>query len=365
MAQSELYIGLMSGTSLDGVDAVLADFSSGQPALIAASHIPYDANLRGGLLDIHTAGHDELDRAALLALRAGACYADAVAELLDASSIPPQDIAAIGCHGQTVRHRPDLGFTIQLANPAHLVEDTGIAVVADFRSRDIAAGGQGAPLVPAFHRAVFGREDRHRTVANIGGIANLTNLSPAQPVTGFDCGPGNMLMDAWASQSLGERYDREGAWARGGQLIPELLRRLLDEPYFRLPPPKSTGRDLFNSSWLAPRLSASYAAMDVQRTLLEFTIEALAQAVETYCAGTQELLVAGGGARNLALFERISERLHPMTVMTSDKAGIAAEHVEAMAFAWLARQALLGRPGNVPEVTGARGPRILGAIYPV
>jgi anhydro-N-acetylmuramic acid kinase len=173
-----------------------------------------------------------------------------------------------------------------------------------------------------------------------------------------------MLMDVWASKSLGERYDREGAWARSGQLIPELLRRLLDEPYFRLPPPKSTGRDLFNSAWLAPRLSASYAAMDVQRTLLEFTIEALARAVETYCVGTQELLVAGGGARNLALFERISERLHPISVVTSDKAGIAAEHVEAMAFAWLARQALLGQSGNLPEVTGARGPRILGAIYP-
>jgi anhydro-N-acetylmuramic acid kinase len=364
MAQSELYIGLMSGTSLDGVDAVLADFGNPQPVLVAATHIPYDGNLRGDLLAIHTAGHDELDRAALLALRIGANYAYAVAELLDASSISPENIAAIGCHGQTVRHRPDLGFTIQLANPAHLVEDTGIAVVADFRSRDIAAGGQGAPLVPAFHRAVFGREDRHRTVANIGGIANLTNLAPSQPVTGFDCGPGNMLMDVWASQSLGERYDREGAWARSGQLIPELLGKLLDEPFLRLPPPKSTGRDLFNSAWLTSRLSASYAAMDVQRTLLEFTSESLARAVETYCAGTQELLVAGGGARNLALFERMSERLHSVTVLTSDMAGIAAEHVEAMAFAWLARQALLGEAGNVPEVTGARGPRILGTIYP-
>jgi anhydro-N-acetylmuramic acid kinase len=360
----ELYVGLMSGTSLDGVDAVLADFGGDSPRLIASGHIAYDAALRAELLDLHNAGHNELDRAAQLAIRVGDHYAAAVAEVLSRSAAPAADITAIGCHGQTIRHRPELGYTIQLANPARLAEATGIAVVADFRSRDIAAGGQGAPLVPAFHRAVFARPDRHRVVANIGGIANLTNLAPGHPVTGFDCGPASMLMDAWILKSRGERYDSEGAWAREGRTVPELLERLLSEPFLKLPPPKSTGRELFNATWLAPKLRESYPAVDVQATLLEFTAEALSRAVESWCNGAQELLLCGGGARNSTLREHLSKRLHPIPVNVSDDAGIAAEHVEAMAFAWLARQALLGLAGNVAEVTGARGPRILGAIYP-
>jgi anhydro-N-acetylmuramic acid kinase len=362
----ELYIGLMSGTSLDGVDAVLADFGGDAlpPKLIASSHIPYDNVLRADLLALHSAGHAELDRGALLAIRVSDRYAAAVAELMRQSEAAAADISAIGCHGQTVRHRPELGYTVQLANPARLAEASGIAVVADFRSRDIAAGGQGAPLVPAFHRAVFARPDRHRVVANIGGIANLTDLAPGRPVTGFDCGPGNMLMDAWILESKGEPYDHAGNWAREGRLIPELLEQLLSEPFLARDPPKSTGRELFNAAWLAPKLQDSYRAPDVQSTLLEFTVEALARAVETWCRGAAEILLAGGGARNTALRERISKRLHPVPVKLCDDAGIAAEHVEAMAFAWLARQAVLGLAGNIAEVTGARGPRVLGAIYP-
>jgi anhydro-N-acetylmuramic acid kinase len=365
LASRELYVGLMSGTSLDGVDAVLADFGGAQPALIASSYAAYDDALRADLLELHDAGHGELDRAALLAIRVNDRYAAAVADVLRQSSTPAADVKAIGCHGQTVRHRPELGYSVQLANPARLAEAAGITVVADFRSRDIAAGGQGAPLVPAFHRAAFARVDRHRAVANLGGIANLTNLAPGKPVTGFDCGPASILMDAWILKSLGERYDKEGAWARSGRPVPRLLEQLLSEPFLQLPPPKSTGRDLFNMAWLTPKLHASYAAEDVQKTLLEFTAEALSRAVETYCRGTQEVLLAGGGARNSALRERISERLHPILVDVTDSVGIAAEHVEAMAFAWLARQTLHGQAGNVAEVTGARGSRVLGAIYPI
>lgn len=366
MPPRELYIGLMSGTSLDGVDAVMCDFGNpaSLPSLVASYHTHYDDTLRADLLRIHDPGPDELDRAAQLGIRLSDRYAAAATEVLRVSGIPAADIAAIGCHGQTVRHRPELGYSVQLANPSRLAEVTGITVVADFRNRDIAAGGQGAPLLPAFHRAAFARPDRHRVVANIGGIANLTDLAPGAPVIGFDCGPGNMLMDAWILESKGERFDGDGAWARTGRQIPELLARLMSEPFLGLPPPKSTGRDLFNSAWLAPHLQAAYATVDVQRTLLEFTVETLSQAVEAHCGGSAEILLCGGGARNSTLREHLSKRLHPISVSVSDDAGIAAEHVEAMGFAWLARQTMLGLPGNVPEVTGARGSRVLGAIYP-
>ncbi len=364
MPPRELYIGLMSGTSLDGVDAVLADLAAGMPRLLAAGYVPYDPTLRSELLALHDSGQNELDRAAILGNRVSDRYAAAVAEVLRLSSVPAADVAAIGCHGQTVRHRPELGYTVQLANPARLAEASGITVVGDFRSRDIAAGGQGAPLVPAFHRAVFAMPGRHRVVANIGGIANLTCLARGGSVTGFDCGPGNMLMDAWILKTRGEPFDRGGSWASEGRLIPNLLARFLSEPFLQMAPPKSTGRDLFNVAWLEAQLTELLAPADVQRTLLEFTAEALSRAVETYCRGADEVLLAGGGARNSALRERISERLHPIAVNLCDDAGIAAEHVEAMAFAWLARQTLLGQAGNVAEVTGARGPRVLGAIYP-
>jgi anhydro-N-acetylmuramic acid kinase len=361
---AELFIGLMSGTSLDGVDAALVDFSSGAPRLVAAHHRPYDDVLKADLLQIHTAGADEIERAALLGNRLSERYAAVIGELLAAARVEAGAIAAIGCHGQTVRHRPDLGFTTQLGNPARLAEITGICVVADFRSRDVAAGGHGAPLAPAFHQAVFARPGVSRAVANLGGIANLTRLAPGQTVIGFDCGPANMLMDAWSQQAHGQHYDQDGGWAMSGALIPGLLAALLDEPYLKLAPPKSTGRELFNLAWLAPKIKAGYAAADVQRTLLEFTSEALCRAVEKFCPGTEELLLCGGGARNLALIKRVGERLHPLKVMVSDDAGIAAEHVEAMAFAWLARRALRNEPGNLPEVTGAKGLRVLGAIYP-
>jgi anhydro-N-acetylmuramic acid kinase len=364
VSSRELFIGLMSGTSLDGVDAVLAEFGGGRPRTVAASHLPYDDVLRAELLQLHATGSDELHRAALLANRLSDRYADAVAEVLLAGRAAPSDIAAIGCHGQTVRHRPELGYSLQLVSGARLAESAGITVVTDFRNRDIAAGGQGAPLVPAFHQAMFARPARRLVIANIGGIANLTRLAPGEPVIGFDCGPGNMLMDAWIMKSRGERLDRDGTWAAGAKVLPELLAALLREPYLDLAPPKSTGRELFNAEWLAGMVGGGDDAADVQRTLLEYTAETMARAIDTFCQGTQEVLLCGGGARNRTLHARLSERLHPAEVRVSDEVGIAAEHVEALAFAWLARRTLRGETGSLPDVTGAREPRVLGAIYP-
>ena len=361
---SDLFIGLMSGTSLDGVDAVLADFAGERPRVMRAAHIPYDNVLRADLLTLNSSGSDEINRAGLLANRLSDCYAAAVKEVLRKPAVSPARIAAIGCHGQTIRHRPDLGYTVQLANHARLAETTGISVVGDFRSRDIAAGGQGAPLVPAFHRAMFARADTHVVVANIGGIANLTSLAPGMPIAGFDCGPGNLLMDAWIFNSRGERFDRDGAWAMSGKAIPALVESLLGEAFFLCAPPKSTGRDLFNLKWLLAHLHTNYPPADVQRSLLELTAESCSRAIERYCSGAEEIVLCGGGSRNTALRARLQERLDPRVIMLSDETGIVAEHVEALAFAWLARQTLRNQPGNLPDATGARGLRVLGAVYP-
>ncbi len=356
----------MSGTSLDGVDAVLADFSTTLPQLIASQHIGFDPALRAELLALNRSGENELERAALAANHLARHYAMAVQALLAQQTINAQQVVAIGCHGQTVRHRPELGYTLQLNNPALLAELTGISVVADFRSRDIAAGGQGAPLVPAFHAAAFSHPEKHRVIVNIGGIANLTDLPVDGKITGFDCGPGNMLLDAWCAAHAGHAFDANGAWAASGKVIPALLTALLQEPYFQQRPPKSTGRDLFNSAWLQQVLRAEYAPQDVQATLMQLTVQSIAQAIKDYCAGAQEVFVCGGGARNGALMHALRHAFseNGVPVAPSDTLGAAAEQVEALAFAWLAQQTLQGKAGNLPAVTGAQHPCILGAIYP-
>ncbi|AOV04426.1 anhydro-N-acetylmuramic acid kinase [Delftia tsuruhatensis] len=367
-------IGLMSGTSLDGVDGVLVDFAEGTQVLWHASR-GFDAALRAELLALNTPeGRDELHRAALAANALARSYAEVVRELLQATGLAPAQIAAIGAHGQTVRHRPQMfdgtGYTLQLNSPALLAELSGVAVVADLRSRDVAAGGQGAPLVPAFHQGVFGRPGETVLVLNIGGIANLSVLAGDGTVLGFDCGPGNALMDGWCQTHTGQPYDDGGQWAATGQVLPALLDRLLAEPFLQQPPPKSTGRDLFHADWLAGHLSASATSAadarpaDVQATLTEFTARACASAVQRFGRGGGELLVCGGGAFNTQLMQRIAALLPGVAVDTTAARGLPPQQVEAAAFAWLARQALLGLPGNLPAVTGARGPRILGAIYP-
>lgn len=367
-------IGLMSGTSLDGVDGVLVDFAEGTQVLWHASR-GFDAALRAELLALNTPeGRDELHRAALAANALARSYAEVVRELLQATGLAPSQIAAIGAHGQTVRHRPQMfdgtGYTLQLNSPALLAELSGVAVVADLRSRDVAAGGQGAPLVPAFHQGVFGRPGETVLVLNIGGIANLSVLAGDGTVLGFDCGPGNALMDGWCQTHTGQPYDDGGQWAATGQVLPALLDRLLAEPFLQQPPPKSTGRDLFHADWLAGHVSASATSAadarpaEVQATLTEFTARACASAVQRFGRGGGELLVCGGGAFNTQLMQRIAALLPGVAVDTTAARGLPPQQVEAAAFAWLARQALLGLPGNLPAVTGARGPRILGAIYP-
>ncbi len=362
--RSELYIGLMSGTSVDGVDAVLADFGAVPWRTRARHHVAFDAALRTELEALQKTGADELHRAALAANALMDCCATAVAGILANADLTSSHIAAIGLHGQTVRHRPELQFTTQLANPARLAEACHIAVVADFRSRDVAAGGQGAPLAPALHAALFQDAARHRVVLNIGGIANITDLPTAGPVRGFDTGPGNTLLDAWCMRHRREAFDRDGVWAATGRPIAALLDRLRADPFFALPPPKSTGRDHFNLRWLEAQLEAAYAPADVQRTLLALTTATIAQAIATHCADASEVLVCGGGANNGALWRELASHLGARALVTTAEYGVPVSDVEALAFAWLAREAIAGRPGNLPAVTGARGARVLGAVYP-
>jgi anhydro-N-acetylmuramic acid kinase len=367
VSSSQLFVGLMTGTSLDGIDAVLADFSAAKPRLRAHVHHGLAAELREALLQLNRAGGDEMHRAAVAGQHLARAYAAAVGDLLMSAEVEADEVRAIGAHGQTVRHRPEAGYTVQVNAPATLAELAGIDVVADFRSRDIAAGGQGAPLAPAFHAAVF-RGEAPRAVVNIGGISNLTGL-PAlgveSPPLGFDCGPGNVLMDAWALEHLGEPVDRDGRWAGGGQVHAPLLTALLAEPYFSLPPPKSTGRDLFNRDWLLAKLAAfRVAPRDVQSTLTQLTATVIAGAIDRYFAEAADVVVCGGGAFNPTLMGRLADACAPRPVLASDALGVAADQVEAMAFAWLAREFVEGRSANLPAVTGARGPRRLGALYP-
>ena len=364
MKTREYYIGLMSGTSLDGVDAVLVDFSAElDRCILTDSFTAFDDSLRRRLIGLHQTESNELHEAALLGNQLAHIYAQAVNTVLAKSKKQTLNVAAIGCHGQTIRHRPDAGYTVQLGNGALLAELTGKVVVCDFRSRDIAAGGEGAPLVPAFHKAAFAHASTHRVIVNIGGIANLTDLSNG-PVRGFDTGPGNMLLDAWIQRHLKNTFDRDGAWARGGNCIDSLAEKLLDHTFFHREPPKSTGRELFNLSWLDEQLSGNENPQDVQATLLELTVVSIARAIQTWCSGAKEIYVCGGGASNKALMSRLAAVMPDVLVASTAKLGIGPDWVEACAFAWLARQALRLQPGNLPSVTGARGARVLGAIYP-
>jgi anhydro-N-acetylmuramic acid kinase len=366
---SELYIGLMSGTSLDGVDGVLADFAGGRMQVLQHASMPFVDAHRAGLLTLNSPGDNELHRAALAANALAELYAKVVQLLLDRSHTTAASIQAIGAHGQTVRHRPQefdgTGYTLQLNNPALLAERTGVTVVADFRSRDIAAGGQGAPLVPAFHHQVFGSAQETVAVLNIGGISNLSVLD-GEHILGFDCGPGNALMDYWCQQHTGQPFDADGAWAASGRVQPDLLAALLDEPFLAKAPPKSTGRDLFNPGWLATKLQqfAGLRPVDVQATLTELTASANTTCASSYGKNSKQLIVCGGGALNGHLMRRIEAALPAMQVQSSADHGLPPLQVEAAAFAWLARQTLLRAPGSLASVTGARGNRVLGAIYP-
>lgn len=365
---SEHYIGLMSGTSVDGVDGVRVVFGEAEELqVIAHVHRGFDNALRGELLALNAPGPDELHRAALAANALTRVYAEVV-EALCATS--PGLVRAVGAHGQTVRHRPrdfdGIGYTIQLLAPALLAELGGIDVIADFRSRDVAAGGQGAPLVPAFHAACFGRAGEDHAVVNIGGIANLSLLGADGQVRGHDCGPGNALMDGWCQRHLGHAFDGEGRWAAQGRVMPDLLAALRAHPYFARPAPKSTGRDDFHLAWLDTVLAhhPDAPAIDVQATLCELTATSIARDLRAALPGSSELIVCGGGALNLELLRRLQAALPGCAVVPSTERGLPPMQVEACAFAWLARRHVRCEPGNLPAVTGASGPRVLGASYP-
>ena len=366
------FIGLMSGTSLDGVDGVLAHRTADEPLLLSHAHVhvTFEATLRRELLALNHASPNELHRAALAGNALARSYAAVTAKLLDAVGLESGDVQALGAHGQTVRHQPGAvdgtGYTLQLLNGALLAELTGIDVVCDFRSRDVAAGGEGAPLVPAFHAACFAQPGVDHAVLNLGGIANLTVLHGDGRVLGFDTGPANVLMDAWCQRHLGTPFDASGAWAAGGHVNDAVLQRWLDEPYFARWPPKSTGRDLFNLAWLESRLqkSTALAPQTVMATLAELTARTVADALRQHAPTASALWVCGGGAFNNFLMARLSALLPGVPVRSTSELGIAADQVEALAFAWLAQAFCARRAGNLPSVTGARGPRVLGALYP-
>lgn len=360
-----LYIGVMSGTSLDGLDIALIEPT---PAikLIATNYIPMPESLRAELLDLCASGPDEIARSAVAQQNWVKLAAQGIHNLLDQQQLKPEDIRAIGSHGQTIRHEPARGFTVQIGNPALLTELTGITVVSDFRSRDVAAGGQGAPLVPAFHEALFEKQAGKRAVLNVGGFSNLSLIETDRPVIGFDCGPGNVLLDAWIQSQRGDNFDHNGQWAASGKAEPILLKALLSDPFFATQGPKSTGREVFNLEWLKQHLARlpTFAAEDVQATLLELTALTIVESLQAAQTETRELLVCGGGAHNSTLMRRLSDLLPNTQVSSTAVYGVDPDWVEAMAFAWLAHCCLEGIAANRPSVTGARGPRVLGAIYP-
>lgn len=362
-----LYLGLISGTSADGIDAALVRFEQDAPRLLAARMHPWPAALREQLLAV---AQDEaaldLDAFGRLDVAIGQHFADAALALLETSATAPCAVRAIGSHGQTMRHRPHglLPFTLQLGDPTVIAERCGIDVVADFRRADVAAGGQGAPLLPAVHAMLLGRPGQTRVVLNLGGIANITVLGADGRVRGFDTGPANGLLDAWCLRHRGEPFDRAGAFAAGGQVDHDLLEALLADPYFALAPPKSTGREYFHLAWLEREMRvAVLPPADVQATLLELTARSVSAAILTHAPDAIDVLVCGGGAHNPRLMARLGALLAPRAVITTGAYGVDPDYLEATAFAWLARQRVLGLPGNLPAVTGARGPRVLGALY--
>lgn len=373
-----LFVGLISGTSADGIDAALVRFSHGADGardkveLVRGRTYAWDEALRARLVALgQGADANSLDELGTLDVRIAEAFADATLRLLADAGVDAGEIVAIGSHGQTVRHRPEGArldgrhpFTWQLGDGNLIAERTRIVTVADFRRRDVAAGGHGAPLLPALHAALLQHADEHRAVLNLGGIANFTLLPAEGTVRGFDTGPANCLLDAWCLRHTGRSFDADGAFAARGQLDAELLMRLLDEPWFMLPPPKSTGREHFHLDWLERRLDGDEAPADVQATLLELSAITIADALRAQQPDTARVLACGGGVHNPRLLERIAAQLPGVIVESTARHGVDPDFVEAMGFAWLARQTLAGLPGNLPGVTGARGPRVLGAIHP-
>jgi len=372
---SELYIGLMSGTSIDAIDAVLVEFSGSFPNLIQSHSLSISSDLKEKIKNLCQPGKNEIERLGRLDHELGIVFSQAVTQLLNLTKTSASQITAIGSHGQTVRHQPNVKhpFTLQIGDANIIAEQTGITTIADFRRRDMAAGGQGAPLVPAFHDKVFRSNLKNRLILNIGGMANITILpkNPEQPVLGFDTGPGNVLLDTWIYAQQQKPFDENGQWASSGTINSALLAQLLTAPYFACPPPKSTGREYFNWHWINTQLDKTQlvriAPEDVQNTLMELTAYSIAQDIHRYAANTEEIYVCGGGAHNSKLIARIKHKLldfgKTIPIHSTIEIGVNPDWVEAIAFAWLAKQTLEKQSGNLMEVTGARRPAILGGVY--
>ncbi|SEJ72568.1 anhydro-N-acetylmuramic acid kinase [Paraburkholderia diazotrophica] len=367
-----VYFGLMSGTSMDGVDGIAVEFAKGKaPVVRSQAFVGFSEGLRDALFALQQPGDNEIEREALAANALAARYTVCCHELLRAGNLSAADVRAIGVHGQTVRHRPEKGYTRQINNPSLLAEMTHIDVIADFRSRDVAAGGQGAPLVPAFHATVFGAQNETRVVCNLGGISNITILSANGAVRGFDCGPANALLDEWAHRHLRKPYDENGQFAATGQVHRPLLNAFLDEPFFEAQPPKSTGRDLFNAEWLDAKLQGftDVSPADVQATLVALTAVTVAREIERHASDCKAVYICGGGARNPEVMKALEGALAEsgcsgVPVLTTDALGVPPHQVEPLAFAWLAMRCVAREPGNLSSVTGAAGERVLGAVYP-
>ncbi len=371
LASQQYFLGLISGTSADGIDAALVRFANDDPhatpELVFGKTYAWEPVLRARLVELgQQAVSITLDEVGELDVRVGRAFAKAACAAMEASGIDASELDAIGSHGQTLRHRPhgDFPFTLQLGDAATMAERCGVRVVAEFRRRDVAAGGHGAPLVPAFHAATLHADTEDRAVLNLGGIANFTLLPKHNVVRGFDTGPANGLMDAWCLRHLGDAYDVGGALAAQGRIDQDLLERLLDEAWFSQPPPKSTGRDTFNLLWVDARLSGAESPADVQATLLALSVRTITDALRAAQPDTQRLIACGGGVHNRVLMDSLAYALPGVVVDSSATHGLDPDFVEAMAFAWLARETLAGRPGNLPAVTGAAGLRVLGAVYP-
>ena len=362
------FIGLISGTSMDAIDAVLVSFEpASQPRLLAHHSLPLGDTLRADLTALQQPGHDELNRTARLDIQMARLFAKASMELLQQAGCQASEIIAIGSHGQTIRHIPGGNFptSFQIADPNLIAELTGITTVADFRRRDMAAGGQGAPLVPAFHNQIFRSEGINRVIVNIGGIANITILPAGsdEAVIGFDTGPGNGLMDVWIHKHLGKRFDQNGEWAAQGKIIPKLLTGMLNDPYFSLPAPKSTGKEYFHLDWLEKHVEKKMAAEDVQATLCELTATSITNEIMQAIPKSDEVYICGGGVHNQTLMQRLDNLLKPAEVASTDKLGLSPDWVEAVCFAWLAKQTLHRQTSNLPSVTGARHDVVLGGLF--
>ena len=372
-ANFTLFIGLMSGTSMDAVDTAILDFSGEEFVLRANYELPIPSDTRARIAAISQPGEDEIERMGPLERELGQLFGEAVLELIERSGIPAEKITAIGSHGQTIRHRPASAtdgsghsFTLQIGDPNTIAECTGITTVADFRRRDAAAGGEGAPLAPAFHAAAFATPGVNRAIVNIGGIANASILESTELAMGFDTGPGNTLLDYWIERERGARYDESGAWAAEGQVEPQLLERLMAHPYLAKTGPRSTGKEAFNLDWLARCLAEldPLKAPNIQAPLAQYTAESIARGLKSCGRRISEVYICGGGAHNTDLMRRIYHSLPSITLDTTAPLGMDPDWVEAAAFAWLARQTLSGLPGNATAVTGARGSRVLGGIFP-